>query len=84
MIKKANNVKSDLKLVLASASPRREKILAQLNLKFTIVPSKIDEKEFTESDPIELVKILAEEKAKSVSNLVEEAIIIAADTVVVH
>ncbi|RAK09367.1 septum formation protein [Halanaerobium saccharolyticum] len=84
MIKKANNVKSDLKLVLASASPRREEILAQLNLKFTIVPSKVNEDDFTSSDPVELVKILAEEKAKSVSNLVEDAIIIAADTVVVH
>jgi septum formation protein len=84
MIKKANNVKNDLKLVLASASPRREEILEQLNLKFTIVPSKIDEDNFTNSDPVELVKILAEEKAKSVSNLVEDAIIIAADTVVVH
>ncbi|MFW5749332.1 MAG: Maf family protein [Halanaerobium sp.] len=84
MIKKANNVKSDLKLVLASASPRREEILAQLNLKFTIVPSKIDESNFDQSDPIKLVKLLAEEKAKSVSKLVEDAIIIAADTVVVH
>ena len=52
MIKKANNVKNDLKLVLASASPRREEILEQLNLKFTIVPSKIDEDNFTNSDPV--------------------------------
>lgn len=83
MIKKVNNVKNDLKLVLASASPRREELLTQLNLKFTIVPSKIDEDNITNSDPVELVKILAEEKAKSVSKLVENAIIIAADTVVV-
>jgi septum formation protein len=84
MIKKANNVTNELKLVLASASPRREEILKKLNLKFTIVPSKINEEEFTESDPVELVKKLALEKAKSVSELVEEAIVIAADTVVVY
>jgi len=84
MIKKANNIKSDLKLVLASASPRREEILTQLNLKFTIVPSKIDESGFDHSDPVELVKVLAEKKASSVSKLVEDALIIAADTVVVH
>jgi len=84
MIKKANNIKSDLKLVLASTSPRREEILTQLNLKFTIVPSKIDESNFDYSNPVELVKVLAEEKASSVSQLVEDAIIIAADTVVVH
>lgn len=84
MIKKANNVTNNLKLVLASASPRREEILKKLNLKFTIVPSKINEEEFTESDPVELVKKLALKKAKSVSELVEEAIVIAADTVVVY
>ena len=84
MIKKANNAKNDLKLVLASSSPRREEILEQLNLKFTIVPSKIDEDNFDSSDPVELVRKLAEEKARSVSQLVEDAIIIAADTVVVH
>lgn len=78
------NNKSDLKLVLASASPRREEILARLNLKFTIVPSKINEEEFSAGSPVELVKTLAAEKARSVSTLVEDALIIAADTVVVH
>lgn len=71
------------KLVLASSSPRREEILKQLKLKFTIVPGKIDESKFTETNPEKLVKTLALEKAKSVSNLVEDALIIAADTVVV-
>lgn len=71
------------KLVLASSSPRREAILKQLKLKFTIVPGKIDENEFTEKDPDKLVKKLALEKAKSVSDLVEDALIIAADTIVV-
>lgn len=84
MIKKANEVTSDLKLVLASASPRREEILEKLNLKFTTVPSKIDENNFKDSNPVELVKTLAVEKAKSVSELVEDALIIAADTVVVY
>lgn len=83
MIKKANNRDDDLKLVLASTSPRREEILKQLNLKFTIVPSKINEENFNNNDPIELVENLALEKAKSISELVEDAIIIAADTVVV-
>jgi len=84
MIKKANNITNDLKLVLASASPRREEILEKLNLKFTIVPSKINEENFAIDDPVELVKTLALEKAKSVSNLVEDALVIAADTVVVY
>ncbi len=75
--------KSRAKLVLASSSPRREEIMKQLKLKFTIVPGKIDESEFTEKNPDKLVKILALEKAKSVSDLVEDALIIAADTIVV-
>lgn len=78
-----NTKENDLKLVLASASPRREEILKQLKLKFTVVPSKIDETEFKADNPAELVEILAVEKAKAVSELVENVIIIAADTIVV-
>lgn len=72
-----------LKLVLASASPRREEILKNLNLKFTIVPAKIDESEFTSSDPIEMVENLSVKKAEAVASLVEDALVIAADTIVV-
>lgn len=74
---------NDLKLVLASSSPRREEILKKLKLKFTIVPSKINEDDFEYEDPVKLVRTLAEKKAKSVSDLVEDALVIAADTVVV-
>jgi len=76
--------KNKAKLVLASSSPRREEILNQLKLKFTIVPGKIDESTYNSSKPEELVKTLAVEKARSVSGLVEDALIIAADTVVVY
>lgn len=76
--------KNNMKLVLASASPRREEILKKLNLKFTIVPAKIEEDSFDAADPVELVKTLALEKAKTVSKLVEDVLIIAADTVVVQ
>ncbi|SFL43975.1 Maf family protein [Halanaerobium salsuginis] len=72
-----------LKLVLASASPRREEILKNLNLKFTIVPAKIDESEFTSSDPVEMVENLSVKKAEAVASLVEDALVIAADTIVV-
>ncbi|ADQ14556.1 Maf family protein [Halanaerobium hydrogeniformans] len=71
------------KLVLASASPRREEILKQLKLKFTIIHPKIDENNFNGDTPEELVEILAEKKSRSVSDIVENALIIAADTIVV-
>lgn len=84
MLKNNNQIENNLKLVLASGSSRREEILEGLDLKFTVVPSKLDESKFKKDDPIELVKTLAEEKAKSVSELVEDALIIAADTVIVY
>ncbi len=72
------------KLVLASSSPRREELLNQLDLDFTIVPSKINEKQFTSLSPVKRVVALARAKAEEVAELVEDTIIIAADTVVVH
>lgn len=80
MNKEKNN---KLKLVLASSSPRREEILSALDLKFTVVPSKLDESKFEDDDPAKMVMRLAEEKAKSVSELVEDALVIAADTAVI-
>ena len=72
------------KLILASASPRREKILKKLNLKFTVVPSKIDESVYNHLPPEEMVQELSLLKAKEVSNLVEDTLIIAADTIIVN
>lgn len=84
MLKNDNEIEKNIKLVLASGSSRREEIMERLDLKFTVVPSKLDESKFENDDPVERVKTLAEEKAKSVSKLVEEALIIAADTIVVY
>lgn len=69
-------------LVLASQSPRREEILKQIGLNFTIVPSKVNEAEFKHLSPIKMVKRLALKKAEEVAKLVEDALIIGADTVV--
>ncbi len=70
-------------LILASASPRREELLKKLGLKFTIVPSKINENKYNDLTPGKLVKELARAKAEDVAQLVEDTVIIAADTVVV-
>ncbi|MDI3547795.1 MAG: nucleoside triphosphate pyrophosphatase [Halanaerobiales bacterium] len=71
------------KLILASASPRREELLKRLGLKFTIVPSKIDEDKFSNLPPVEMVQELARAKAEEVAELVEDTVVIGADTVVV-
>jgi septum formation protein len=71
-------------IVLASASPRRSDILNNLNIKFKKIVSNINEDIYFDNNPIELVKILAYEKAKKIVPLVDEdSIIIGADTVVV-
>lgn len=72
------------KVVLASNSPRRKEILEQVGITFTVSPSTSDE--VSEStDPIELVETLSAKKAEEVATREKgPAIIIGADTVVVH
>ena len=71
-------------LVLASSSSRRKEILERLNLKFKVVPSNLDESSYKDLNPEKLVQKLSSAKAREVSKLVEDTIIIAADTVVVN
>jgi len=71
-------------LILASESPRREKILKRLNMQFTVVPSKIDESVYEHLNPEKMVQELSSLKAKEVSKLVEDTLIIAADTIIVN
>jgi septum formation protein len=70
-------------LILASASPRRAKLLEDAGLKFKIVPSHIDENGHENLSPPDLVKHLAEKKAIPVAKKNQNDIIIGADTVVV-
>lgn len=72
------------KIILASTSPRREELLNKLGLDFTIVPSKIDEDKYSGLPPVKIVKELARVKAEEVAELVEDTVVIAADTIVVH
>jgi len=72
------------KLILASASPRREELLMMLGLNFTTVPSKIEEESYHEAQPPEeLVQELARKKVEEVAGLVEDTVIIGADTVLI-
>ena len=70
------------KIILASNSPRREELLKQLGLSFTIVPSKIDEESYADLEPEVMVQELAGAKAQEVAELVEETVVIGADTIV--
>lgn len=71
-------------LILASGSPRREELLKRLGLNFTTVPSKINEKKFNKLNPVDMVCELAIAKAEEVAQLVEDTVVIGADTIVVY
>jgi len=72
------------KIVLASKSPRRIKILKDMGLNFEIVPSLAKEKHDDNTFSYEKVEELARQKVFNVSEQINyDAIIISADTVVV-
>ena len=71
------------KIILASSSPRRQKILRQVGIPFEILPSGITEDIGAEMSPYEAVRTLSEEKAMyAVDKVNGPALILAADTIV--
>ncbi len=74
------------RVVLASASPRRSALLAQLGIAFAVVPADIDETEHDGEDPVSYVGRLAGEKAAATASMLGAdalaAVVIAADTTV--
>ena len=77
-----------MKIILASASPRRRELLTQMGLEFEVRPS-CGEEIITKEIPAEAVMELAEQKAAEIAGLTaqerpgEEVLVIGADTVVV-
>ena len=71
------------KIILASGSPRRKKILEQIGLKFSVEKSNYEEKRIADSPPSQIVEFLSLEKANLLAVKYEDAIIIGADTLVV-
>ena len=71
------------KIVLASKSSRRKKLLEQIGLEFEICESNFDEDSVILADPIELAKFLALKKAEVVAARYGDAVIIGADSVVI-
>lgn len=71
-----------MKLILASASPRRKELLAKTGLAFDIIPAKGEER-MTKELPAEVVMELSLQKAQEiVAKQGEDCIIIGADTIV--
>src|SRR6266404_4086907 len=76
-------LKNTMKLILASASPRRAEILRSAGLQFAVLSSAVDETGVPGESPQDLVRRLALAKAELVAaRAVGPAIVIAADTIV--
>lgn len=70
-------------IILASASPRRQQLLLQLGLKFSVEPSYLDENPDTTMDFGPLAAKMAHSKAMAVASKHDEGLVIGADTIVV-
>lgn len=73
-------------LVLASASPRRSRLLGEAGIAFEVVPADIDEHPVAGESPVEMAERLAREKALAVAARLADGpprAVLAADTIVV-
>lgn len=74
-----------MKIILASASPRRRELLEQIGLAFEVRVSDVEEK-VTVSDPGQVVEELSRQKAEAVlaalEEMEEDVLVIGSDTVV--
>ena len=75
-----------MRYILASKSPRRQELLARTGLEFEVIPSDMDEI-ITKEIPSDVVMELAEQKAKSVYDSLDnpsDVTVIGSDTIVVY
>ncbi len=71
------------KIILASASPQRKRLLESLGISFDVIPSIFDEDAHPVREPMKRAQILAEKKAEHVREKHPDAWIIGCDTLVV-
>ncbi len=70
-------------LVLASASPRRQELLRNAGIPFTVCPADIPEMPLAEESPRVCAERLAREKAQAVFRQQPDKLVLGADTIVV-
>jgi septum formation protein len=74
----------DVPLVLASQSPRRRRLLEQLGVSFSVERSPADETLEGDPSPKKRARQLAARKARPVADSHPSALVLAADTIVIH
>ena len=70
-------------IILASGSPRRKKLLQQIGFSFDVEVSSVDESYGPGLSGTEVVRLLAERKARDIAQQQQDALVIGADTIVV-
>ena len=70
-------------VILASQSPRRRELLTLIGVRHEVRPADIDETQFPDEPPVPHCERLAREKAHKLAVQHPEALVIAADTIVV-
>lgn len=76
-------IKNPPKIYLASQSPRRKKLLEQINLNFEVFSVDVDEQFQDSENSAETVVRLAKEKMDAAKTVKNDGLIITADTIVV-
>jgi septum formation protein len=69
-------------LILASASPRRAELLKLLPVKFSVLPSAVDEVSHDHLTPLEVCQLNAHRKARGIAKKIPDALVLGADTLV--
>jgi septum formation protein len=73
-----------MRLVLASASPRRRELLAKAGVEFEVLPSSLDEAPHAGESPEDYARRVARDKAlDAAANLAPDCVVLGADTIVV-
>ena len=72
-----------MRLILASASPRRAELLRAAGIEFDVHPAHVDERELGDESPDAYVRRVAEAKARAINARFARSLVLAADTTVV-
>ena len=72
-----------MRVILASQSPRRRDLLSLIGIAHAVCPADIDETPFPDESPVACVERLARAKARRIATSEPDALVIAADTIVV-
>ena len=79
---KCKDFEMSMKLILASASPRRQQLLREMDVAFAVQPADIDEQVRNGELPLAYVQRMASEKSAVIAAQNAQTAVLAADTVV--